>query len=766
MRNVKMTSTFLVFLSVFLSIPCSSGRQKQQVRIGALFDNGDETMIEVFKIATQHASLSNTMFTFVPIVDTSIAGDSFVASQKACKILKMGVVAMFGPQSLSSSALVRSICDTMEMPHLSTELSYGVRGEEYSIRLYPDQDTLSNVYTELISSWQWKNFTVIYDGAEGLVRVKHILALPGKMLDKRSKSATMQITVRQLEGSDYQPLLKEIRQRGDQQIVIDCDASKIARIMNDAKKMKMVTQYYHYYFTSLDMTTVKLDKSIQRSGANITFLRLINPDSRALSRRYDFHTLGDILTRGGRQPLHIGYWNSVGNLTVTKTKKDRTEDTLAFLNGTTLKVTSIEKADLAVAPLTITAQREDDVDFTKPFMTLGISILFKKPKQKDPELFGFLRPLALDVWVYVIVAYLGVSLLLFVLARFSPYEWYNPHPCNRNSDLIENQFTVMNSLWFTIGSLMQQGCEIMPRATSTRLASGIWWFFTLVIISSYTANLAAFLTVARMVTPIENADDLAGQTDIKYGCVASGSTQNFFRESKIPTYERMWAFMNSNPDVFVNSSTTGMEKVRREKYAYLMESTMVEYNILRDCSLQQVGGLLDSKGYGIGTPRNSRMRDILSSIILNLTEESQFHIIKDRWWKEKAGTQCQAIETKKDEASSLDTSTLGGVFVALLGGTIVAMVMGVVEFLWKRRQQAYIEQDPFCIAVIDQLLFAANWCTGDKPPPAAPLRRKAAQDRYVEAPGFHPNSLQPYGLDNYSNHASVHVPPMPQRDFR
>ena len=40
---------------------------------------------------------------------------------------------------------------------------------------------------------------------------------------------------------------------------------------------------------------------------------------------------------------------------------------------------------------------------------------------------------------------------------------------------------------------------------------GIWWFFTLIIISSYTANLAAFLTVERMITPIENADDLANQ---------------------------------------------------------------------------------------------------------------------------------------------------------------------------------------------------------------------------------------------------------------
>ena len=58
-----------------------------------------------------------------------------------------------------------------------------------------------------------------------------------------------------------------------------------------------------------------------------------------------------------------------------------------------------------------------------------------------------------------------------------------------------------------------------------------WWFFTLILISSYTANLAAFLTVERMLTPIESADDLAKQTEIQYGTLSSGSTQDFFKVS-------------------------------------------------------------------------------------------------------------------------------------------------------------------------------------------------------------------------------------------
>lgn len=64
---------------------------------------------------------------------------------------------------------------------------------------------------------------------------------------------------------------------------------------------------------------------------------------------------------------------------------------------------------------------------------------------------------------------------------------------------------------------------------STRTIAGIWYFFTLIMISSYTANLAAFLTVEKVIYPVESAEDLAKQTKIKYGCLGSGSTKAFFK---------------------------------------------------------------------------------------------------------------------------------------------------------------------------------------------------------------------------------------------
>ncbi|XP_038213876.1 glutamate receptor ionotropic, kainate 2 isoform X3 [Zerene cesonia] len=356
-----------------------------------------------------------------------------------------------------------------------------------------------------------------------------------------------------------------------------------------------------------------------------------------------------------------------------------------------------QRADLAIADLTITYDREQVVDFTMPFMNLGISVLYRKPIKQPPNLFSFLSPLSLDVWIYMATAYLGVSVLLFILARFSPYEWDSPRNCVDEPPVLENQFTLLNSLWFTIGSLMQQGSDIAPKAVSTRMVAGMWWFFTLIMISSYTANLAAFLTVERMDSPIESAEDLAKQTKIKYGALKGGSTAAFFRDSNFSTYQRMWSFMESaRPSVFTSSNKEGEERVMRGKgsYAYLMESTTIEYVVERNCDLTQVGGMLDSKGYGIAMPPNSPYRTAISGAVLKLQEEGKLHILKTKWWKEKRGGGSCRDETSKSSstANELGLANVGGVFVVLMGGMGVACVIAVCEFVWKSRKVAVDER--------------------------------------------------------------------------
>ncbi|XP_040031507.1 glutamate receptor 1a isoform X2 [Gasterosteus aculeatus] len=376
------------------------------------------------------------------------------------------------------------------------------------------------------------------------------------------------------------------------------------------------------------------------------------------------------------------------------------------------------KADVAVAPLTITLVREEVIDFSKPFMSLGISIMIKKPTKSKPGVFSFLDPLAYEIWMCIVFAYIGVSVVLFLVSRFSPYEWHaedyeeggepqtptqasatngmqgqtqTQQSTNQQSPEQTNEFGIFNSLWFSLGAFMQQGCDISPRSLSGRIVGGVWWFFTLIIISSYTANLAAFLTVERMVSPIESAEDLAKQTEIAYGTLDAGSTKEFFRRSKIAVFEKMWSYMKAaDPSVFVKTTDEGVMRVRKSKgkYAYLLESTMNEYIEQRKpCDTMKVGGNLDSKGYGIATPKGSPLRIPVNLAVLKLSEQAVLDKLKNKWWYDKG--ECGSKDSgRKDKTSALSLSNVAGVFYILIGGLGLAMLVALVEFCYKSRTES------------------------------------------------------------------------------
>ncbi|XP_075752069.1 glutamate receptor ionotropic, kainate 3-like [Rhipicephalus microplus] len=414
-------------------------------------------------------------------------------------------------------------------------------------------------------------------------------------------------------------------------------------------------------------------------------------------------------------------------------------DSHGHWNGMVRELLDME-ADFAIGDLTITYAREAVIDFTMPFMTLGMGILYRKPQQ-DHSLLFFLSPLSTDVWLCVAAAYIVVSLLLCFVARAGEARWRSSyvstgHCCwscqgrpicgggggyvarsdcgsagldvvmaGRSGELrprhgerifsderkhdevrtAKSQFTLLNSLWFTMSAIMRQGCDTSPRSASTRILVAAWWLFSFVLVSSYTANLASFLTRERLRSPIESVEDLAKQTEVLYGCVRFGSTQAFFKDCKHETFEKMWNVMK---DDLVSSNAEGVERVERGGYAFLMESTSIEYVAQRRCELTQLRGLLDTKGYGIAMPQGSPYRRVLSSTILRLQESGTLQTLKDRWWKVKDQVRrCpdDQAASRTNAVSELGLPKVGGVFVVLLAGLGLACLIAFAEFFFKAR---------------------------------------------------------------------------------
>ena len=118
-----------------------------------------------------------------------------------------------------------------------------------------------------------------------------------------------------------------------------------------------------------------------------------------------------------------------------------------------------------------------------------------KANVRSKNLFSFLAPLSSEIWTSLVFAYFGVSIVLFLVSRFSPCEWRIEETTMGTK--VKNPFSLGNSLFFALGTFMHQYTALAPRSVAGRLVGGSWWFFSLIIIAAYTSNMAAFLTIER-----------------------------------------------------------------------------------------------------------------------------------------------------------------------------------------------------------------------------------------------------------------------------
>ncbi|CAG5028273.1 unnamed protein product [Parnassius apollo] len=382
-------------------------------------------------------------------------------------------------------------------------------------------------------------------------------------------------------------------------------------------------------------------------------------------------------------------------------------------------------AEMAVCDITITSERSSVVDFSTPFMSLGISMLFSEREPQPPNMFSFIKPLALDVWLYLATAYIIVSFVLLICARMSQQDWVNPHPCNQNPENLQNIWSFYNCMWLTIGAIMTQGCDILPRAMGSRWVTGMWWFFALIVTASYTANMSTFLSNSRRDNEIKDVKQLSEQHEISYGIMKNGSTYNFFEKSNDSVYQKIFTVMKSaKPTVFTNNNDEGRDRVVRGKgtYVFFMESTAIEYYMERNCDLKMVGPKLDSKDYGIALHKKSPYKRLVDNAIISLQETGELLAMKKKWWEsnEKEGN-CKKTKDKDD--NGLQMANTSGIFLVLGCGGVLGLFVAIIDFLLHAHEICVKEKVTFREAIISEWRVSLDPRATRKP--AAPPRSAA-----------------------------------------
>ena len=124
---------------------------------------------------------------------------------------------------------------------------------------------------------------------------------------------------------------------------------------------------------------------------------------------------------------------------------------------------SLKRADIAVAALTITEEREKVVDFAVPFMYFTEDMLLKKTSFNNGSIdfLKFLNPFHSDVWFVTLATLVVISVSTFVINYFSPYGYKGA-----NGRGTSEEFSFFNSVWFALACMLQQGSESQPRSLS------------------------------------------------------------------------------------------------------------------------------------------------------------------------------------------------------------------------------------------------------------------------------------------------------------
>ncbi|XP_035388781.1 glutamate receptor ionotropic, delta-1 [Electrophorus electricus] len=346
-----------------------------------------------------------------------------------------------------------------------------------------------------------------------------------------------------------------------------------------------------------------------------------------------------------------------------------------------------KRADLAVSAITITPERESVVDFSKRYLDYSVGILMSRSVEKL-NIFSLLAPFDLAVWACIAAAIPVVGVMVFLLRRIQSVRSRNAGAHQPASVTTSFQ----SAIWIVYGAFVQQGGESIVSSTALRIAMGSWWLFTLIVCSSYTANLAAYLTVARLDSTVRTFQDLAKQTDLHYGTVRESAVYEYFRVKgtnpleQDSTFAELWRTINKKQgqENTVATPAEGIQKAKRESYAFLWDMAVVEYAALTDseCTLTVRGNAMSTKGYGLALQHGSPYTDLFSQKILELQERGDLDILKQKWWPRRGRCEPDGRAEPLPEGRALRLHSFAGVFCILAAGLLLACLVAGLETWW------------------------------------------------------------------------------------
>lgn len=243
------------------------------INIGALFEQHYEYLQWPFRLAVDQINRDDTLLpnmklkASVSIVKTN---DGFYSAKKACEMINEGVAAIFGPQSVRTTTAVQEVAEAAGIPLIINRWEYRTNPSNTTVFLHPHADTKGLAFRDFIEVKQWKTFAIIYQDPKALIRLTALLT------EKKFQNGNVNIRVVQIEHREqFKKIFKETKKQNIRNYVIDIPTQDVIYALEKANELDMISIYYNYFFTSLDVHTLDFHKFADKF-CNITMFQVVN----------------------------------------------------------------------------------------------------------------------------------------------------------------------------------------------------------------------------------------------------------------------------------------------------------------------------------------------------------------------------------------------------------------------------------------------------------------------------------------------------------
>ena len=270
------------------------------------------------------------------------------------------------------------------------------------------------------------------------------------------------------------------------------------------------------------------------------------------------------------------------------------------------------QADLGIAAIALTSQRDRDFDFSHPILSSELQIMVLAHHER-----GQLQRLFTALFSTDFLEVLSLLALLMLIPVH--LVWYLER---NNKELISNPSYlpgIFEALWWTVLTLVGQADE-MPKAPVGRIVALFWVLVGIVFITYFTALITSEVTVQELEGSIRNLSDLQNQ---RVALIAEHQITDYLHEQNI---QQVIEFSQPEPafEALQNREVDAIVAPRPLLLYYASQNRKEKVRI--------VGTPFREQFYSIVMPKNSPYRRPVNQAILTLKENETYRKIYRKWY--------------------------------------------------------------------------------------------------------------------------------------